>query len=79
MRTSIPNEEEGEDIPLPFSSTYVIDYMDEIERRFEEQSKRRGRMSKIWKDSMNQLIEDCENLRRKCLPKTDKSKIYSKL
>ena len=79
MRTGIPKEEEGEEIPLPFSSIYVIDYIDEIERRFEEQSKRRGRMSKAWKDGMNQLIEDCEKLRRKYLPKTDKKTIYDKI
>jgi hypothetical protein len=79
MRTSIPKEEEGEDIPLPFSSNYVIDYFDEIEKRFEEQSKRRGRMSKTWKDAMNKLIEDCEILRRKHLPKTDKSRVYNKV
>lgn len=63
----------------PFSSTFVIDYFDEIERRFEEQAKKKGRVSNQWKSEMNKLIEDCENLRKKFLPKTDKSKVYNKL
>jgi hypothetical protein len=68
-----------EDIPLPFSSTYVVDYFDEIEHRFEKQSKRKGRISKEWKESMNILIEDCEKLRRKSLPKSDKSRVYDRI
>jgi hypothetical protein len=67
-----------EEIP-PFSSEFVIDYFDEIERRFEEQSRRKGRVSKKWKDSMNDVIEDCENLRRKYLPKSDKSRVYDRV
>jgi hypothetical protein len=72
------NLELEEEIP-PFSSEFVIDYFDEIERRFEEQSRRKGRVSKKWKDSMNDVIEDCENLRRKYLPKSDKSRVYDRV
>lgn len=69
-------EQEEEEIP-PFSSEYVADYFEEIERRFN--TKPKGRTSKEWINQMNQLIEDCENLRRKVFPKTDKSKVYNKL
>ena len=72
------DSEEGEEI-LPFSSEYVIDYFDKIEQEFEIQSKKRGKVSKQWKDHINKLIEDCENLRRKYLPKTDKTRVYAKL
>lgn len=49
-------EEEEEEI-LPFSSSFVIDYYDEIERRIEEQKKRKGKPTKEWKASINELIK----------------------
>ena len=71
---------EEEDVTCPpFSSEFVIDYFDEIERRFEEQAKRKGRVSSKWKEEMNMLIEDCEKLRRKYLPKSDKSRVYDRI
>lgn len=74
----INNLEEEESVSPPFSSVYVIDYFDEIERRFDEQSQKRGRMSEKWKKEMNSLIDDCEKLRRKYLPKSDKSRVYDR-
>jgi hypothetical protein len=50
------NEEEEEEVIPPFSSNSIIDYFDEIEKRIEEQSKRRGRVKKEWKASINELI-----------------------
>lgn len=60
-------DEEGEEI-LPFSSPNLLDYYDEIERRFEEQKKKKGRATKEWKDSINELIVHVN--------KTTKHKIY---
>ena len=74
-----PYEELEEIDSPPFSSIYVQDYVDEIERRFEEQAKRKGRVSSKWKEEINKLIEDCEKLRRKYLPKSDKSRIYDRV
>ena len=71
--------EEEELTTLPFSSEYVIDYFDEIEKRFEEQSTKKGRISQKWKDEMNTLIDDCEKLRRKYLPVTDKKRVYDRI
>lgn len=62
------NEEEEQEI-APFSSISIIDYFDEIEKRFEEQSKKRGRATKEWKSSINELISHVN--------KTCKNKIYS--
>ena len=79
MKKKQINSELEEEAPLPFSSQYVIDYFDKIEEEFEKQSKIRGRISKERRDYINSLIDDCEKLRRKYLPKSDKSRIYEKI
>jgi hypothetical protein len=71
------NKKEEEEAIPPFSSIYVVDYFDEIEKRFEEQSTRKGRVSKLWKDSMNVLIQNCEKLRKEYLPKTNYKRVYN--
>lgn len=73
------DELEKEEEFLPFSSLYVADYIDEIEYRFEQQSNKKGRPSKEWKEAMNKLIENCEDLRRTYLPATDKKRIYDRI
>jgi|LakMenEpi03Aug12_release.lakeMendotaPanAssembly.Ray.scaffolds.fasta_scaffold00478_15 hypothetical protein len=70
---------EGDEEILPFSSIYVTDYFDKIEQGFEEQANKRGKPSQKWKDYMNGLIEDCEKLRRKYLPATDKKRVYDRI
>jgi hypothetical protein len=70
---------EEDSTPLPFSSIYVVDYFDKIEHGFEQQANKRGKPSKKWKEYMNGLIEDCEKLRRKYLPATDKKRVYDRI
>lgn len=78
MKLKLKNNELEEEIP-PFHSEYVVDYFDRIEKELEKQSKIRGRISKERRDYINSLIEDCEKLRRKYLPKSDKSRIYDRI
>lgn len=81
MKLKLKNkiEELEENISPPFHSEYVVDYFDLIEEELEKQSKIRGRISKERRDYINSLILDCENLRRKYLPKSDKSRIYDRI
>lgn len=78
MKKKEIKEELEEEIP-PFSSEYVVDYFDRIEEELEKQSKIRGRISKERRYYINSLIDDCEKLRRKYLPKSDKSRIYDRI
>lgn len=82
MKSKLKNKEvelEGGEIPLPFSSIYVVDYIDIIEEEMEKQSKIRGRISKERRDYINSLIDDCENLRKKYLPASNYKRIYDRI
>lgn len=56
-------EEEDEKSP-PFSSLYANDYFDEIERRIEEQKKKKGRATKEWKADINVLIDAVNKMKK---------------
>ena len=79
MKKKQIDSELEEIISPPFSSEYVVDYFDKIEEELEKQSKIRGRISKERRDYINSLIDDCEKLRRKYLPKSDKSRVYDRI
>lgn len=54
---------EEEEDEVPFTSTTVQGYVDELEKQFENiPDKRKKKEYIIWKDKVNDLIEKCNKL-----------------